>query len=137
MPPASLSLPTLAIVKTASYAFNGGGIYSNDKTSIIAAYDLCLLSILNSRVADHVMHSIASTKQGGYFEYNPMYVGHLPIRPINHNNPSGMALHDEIVRLVDLMLSLHRELQGVTLPDRQEQIRNRIEYTDRKIDEPV
>ncbi|MBI5328135.1 MAG: Eco57I restriction-modification methylase domain-containing protein, partial [Deltaproteobacteria bacterium] len=48
-----------AIVKRASYAFDTGSFYSNDKTSIIATDDLYLLGILNSKVSDFVMHSIS------------------------------------------------------------------------------
>jgi hypothetical protein len=66
-----------AIVRTASYAYDKSGIYSNDKTSIIPTADLYLLGILNSKIADIVIHSISSTKQGGYFEYKPMFSRYL------------------------------------------------------------
>ena len=53
-----------AIVKSASYAFDTSGTYSNDKTSIIATDDLLILAVLNSKISDMFLHSIASTKQG-------------------------------------------------------------------------
>ena len=76
-----------AIIQSASYAFDTDGFYSNDKTSIIVTDDLYLLGILNSKIPDFVMHLTASTKQGGYFEYKPMYISQLPIRPINFFDP--------------------------------------------------
>ena len=33
------------------------------------------------------MHSISSTKRGGYFEYKPMYLEQLPIRRISFSTP--------------------------------------------------
>lgn len=86
-----------AIVKSASYAFDMNGFYSNDKTTIISTDDLYLLGILNSKISDFVIHSIASTKQGGYFEYKPMYIELLPIRTVDFNNPPEKATYDKLV----------------------------------------
>lgn len=98
-----------AIVQRASYAFDKNGFYSNDKTSIIPTTDLYLLGVLNSKVPDFVMHTISSTKQGGYYEYKPMYIEQLPIRTINPSDPTDKAMHDEMVALVERMLRLHEE----------------------------
>jgi adenine-specific DNA-methyltransferase len=68
-----------AITQTASYAFDTGSFYSNDKTTIIPTDDLYLLGLLNSKVLDFVMHSISAARRGGYFEYKPMYLEQLPI----------------------------------------------------------
>ncbi len=68
-----------AIVKGASYGFDGNSCYSNDKTSIIPTTDLFLLGLLNSKPVDYYLKNIASTKQNGYFEYKPVYVSKLPI----------------------------------------------------------
>ena len=34
---------------------------------------------LNSRLLDHFLKTIASTKQNGYFEYKPVYISQIPI----------------------------------------------------------
>jgi len=68
-----------AITQAASYAFDTSGFHSNDKTTIIPTNDLYLLGLLNSHVLDFVAHSIAAERQGGYFEYKPMYIEQLPI----------------------------------------------------------
>ena len=44
---------------------------------IVATDDLYLFGILNSELMIFVL-SIASTKQGGYFEYKPMYLEQFP-----------------------------------------------------------
>jgi hypothetical protein len=125
------------IVKSASYAFDKEGFYSNDKTSIIATDDLYLLGILNSRISDYVMHSISSTKQGGYFEYKPMYLAQLPIRTIDFNDPTEKTIHDNLVSLVDRMLELHKKKSALPLSAEREKIEREIRITDEKIDEIV
>ena len=121
-----------AIVQSASYTFDKESYYSNDKTSIIVTDDLYLLGVLNSKVVDFVLHLIASTKQGGYYEYKPMYVSQLPIRPINFSNPADKARHNKIVSLVERMLALRK--QSPRTPQDQAMVKREIESTDRGID---
>jgi len=70
-----------AIVQSASYLVDASGFYSNDKTSIIGVDDKALIAVLNSKATNFFMHSIAATKQGGFYEYKPMYLVQLPIPP--------------------------------------------------------
>lgn len=128
-------IPT--IVQNASYTLDISGFYSNDKTSIIATDDLYLLGILNSKVADFVMHSISSTKQGGYFEYKPMYFSQIPIRTIDSSNPSDKSYHDSIVALVNQMLELHKQLASAKTDHDKTVIQRQIDATDRQIDQLV
>jgi len=72
-----------AIVKSASYAWDSEGFFSNDKTSIITGVEKYFLGILNSKAIDFYLKQIASTKQNGYFEYKPVYVSQLPICNVN------------------------------------------------------
>ena len=126
-----------AIVKSATYCFDTEGFYSNDKTSIIAVNDLYLLGILNSKISDFFLHSIASTKQGGYFEYKPMYVSQIPIRPIDPLSPDDVAKHDRMVSLVEAMLDLHRRLPSASTDHEKTLIERQIEATDQQIDSLV
>ncbi|HSW64003.1 MAG TPA: TaqI-like C-terminal specificity domain-containing protein [Dissulfurispiraceae bacterium] len=126
-----------AIVRNASYAFDREGFYSNDKTTIIPLDDLYLVGILNSKVPDFVMHSISSTKQGGYFEYKPMYVQQLPIRPIDFSNKADKALHDTMVKLVGTMLELNKQLPAARTPQEKTSLERRIAAKDRQIDQLV
>ena len=125
-----------AITQKATYSFDNFGFFSNDKTTIIGSDDLYLLGILNSKTVDFVMHSISSTKQGGYFEYKPMYLSKLPIRSIDFTNPSEKKLHDNIVFLVSSLLSLYREIPHATGQGRIV-IERQIDGFNRRIDELV
>ena len=128
-------IPT--IVQNASYTLDISGFYSNDKTSIIAADDLYLLGILNSKAADFFMHSISSTKQGGYFEYKPMYFSQIPIRTIESSNPSDKSDHDRMVALVRQMLELHKQSASAKTDHDKTVIQRQTDATDRQIDQLV
>ena len=123
-----------AIVRAASYAYDRTSIYSNDKTSIIPTDDLYLLGILCSKVADIVIHSISSTKQGGYYEYKPMYVSQIPIRSIDFSDPADVARHDRMVSLVEKILALHKQLPEAATPHERTALQRQIEATDGQID---
>jgi len=121
-----------AIVSGASYTFDDKGFYSNDKTSIISTDDKYLLGLLNSKVLEFFMHSISSTKQGGYYEYKPMYVSQLPIVPV-----ADKAQHDKMVSLVDRMLDLNKKLQSARIAHEKELLDRQIKITDEQIDRLV
>jgi len=40
---------------------------------------MALLHILNSTIADYYIRSLGVTRNGGYFEYKPMFVEKLPV----------------------------------------------------------
>ncbi|MSP14196.1 MAG: restriction endonuclease subunit R [Chloroflexi bacterium] len=126
-----------AIVQNGSYTFDTEAFYSNDKTSIIPTEDKYLLGILNSKVPDFVMHLISSTKQGGYFEYKPMYLEQLPIRPINFADPADKARHDRMLDLVEGMLGLQRRLAAAQTTFEKNALQQQINATDRQIDKLV
>ena len=124
-------------MKSASYAYDTYGYYSNDKTSIIPTMDKYLFGLIGSKTLDYYMHSISSTKQGWHFEYKPIYISKLPIRTINFNDPADMTRHDQMVRLVDQMLELNKKLAESKMPQTTEMLRRQIEKTDRQIEHLV
>ncbi len=126
-----------AIVKNASYAFDTNQNYSNDKTTIIQTSDLYFLGLISSKVVDFFMHSIASTKQGGYYEYKPMYLVQLPIRTIDFDNPKEKEAHDRVVKLAANMLEAKRKL-AAEKTDTNKRIYQRLcDSLDAQIDETV
>jgi hypothetical protein len=64
-------------------------------------------------------------------------MGKLPIRPIDFNNPADKAKHDQMVNLVERMLSLHKQLSEATIPQQKTMLKRQIETTDRQIDSLV
>lgn len=77
--------------------------YSNDKTSIIIPPSVPLtLAILNSAVSWWITRQEFASKQGGFYEFKPMYVSKIPIPPAT---PSQQK---EIAALVDRILAAKR-----------------------------
>ena len=126
-----------SIVKRASYTYDTLGYYSNDKTSIIPTNDLSLIAILSSKLVDYFMHEIASTKQGGYYEYKPMYLAQLPIRPLSSENPSDKKNKQELVVHVDRILSLHKQLMNAREEKQKTIIQYQIDSSEDQIDHLV
>lgn len=87
-----------AIEKTVAYAPDIAGYFSNDKTSIVVTNDWRFLSAcLNSPVSWWTTQVTYAGRQGGFFEFKPMYVGQFPI-------PKADALAKELIRpLVDIL----------------------------------
>lgn len=128
-------IPT--IIKKASFILDKNSWYSNDKTTIIANDSLYLLGLLNSKAVDFVMHSISSTKQGGYYEYKPMYVSQLPIRSIDFNNPTEKATHDDLVGKVEQIMQAKIKLNGASNDGEREFYENKCSALENAIDEIV
>ena len=69
-----------AITANVNYAPDWNSYYGNDKTSIIVAESVpFMLSILNSPVSWWITQREFASKQGGFFEFKPMYFSALPI----------------------------------------------------------
>lgn len=69
-----------AITDTVNYAPDMTGFYSNDKTSIIIPSSVPFtLAVLNSTVSLWIARQSFASKQGGFYEFKPMYVSTLPI----------------------------------------------------------
>ena len=123
-----------AITRKGSSIVDKNQLFSNDKTSIIGTDDLYLLGLLNSMPVNIYLQSIASTKQGGYFEYKPMYISQLPIRVIDFDDPVDRARHDRMVELVERMLDLNRKLAQTGDPQTKTAMERQITVTDSTID---
>jgi hypothetical protein len=78
------------------------------------------------------MHSISSTKQGGYFEYKPMYVQQIPIKSSGNINKNS-----QIENLAHQIVTLHKQLPDAKTGHEQTLLQRQIDATDRQIDKMV
>lgn len=62
-----------------TYAYAPKGMFINAPSPFIATENIAILHILNSKIADYYIRSLGVTRNGGYFEYKPMFVNKLPI----------------------------------------------------------
>jgi len=83
-------------------------------------------------LADLFVHSIASTKQGGYFEYKPMYIEKIPIASGEGTNKKNL-----IENLAQKIISLQKKLADAKTDHEQTLIQRQIDATDNQIDKLV
>lgn len=98
-----------------------------------------ILGLLNSRLLFWKLRQISSVFRGGWITCTKQYVGQLPIREINFENPSERAQHDRIVALVEQMLQLQKDHAEADIlrEDKRLRLKDRIEELDEEIDQAV
>jgi hypothetical protein len=105
-----------AIQNKVGYASDLTGFFGNDKTSIIVSERWSyLLAVLNSPVSWWLTQQLFASKQGGFYEFKPMYVAQVPI-------PSSSE------RKRDLIDGLVRAIVAGSSDSRLEQLLNGFVY---------
>ena len=64
---------------SSQFALSKANEFINAPSPLISPASLFLLAILNSKIGDHYIRSLGVTRNGGYFEYKPMFVEKLPV----------------------------------------------------------
>ena len=82
---------------TPNYALVENNGFINAPSSMIVPASKYLLAILNSKIADFYIKLLGVTRNGGYFEYKPMFIEQLPIPQLKIGNKE-LA---QIERLID------------------------------------
>jgi len=77
------------------------GFYINAPSSFIATEKTYLVAILNSKLADFYIKQLGVTRNGGYFEYKPMFVEKLPIPEISPEDQRCLLELMDTVILLD------------------------------------
>jgi type I restriction-modification system DNA methylase subunit len=96
-----------------------------------------LQGLLNSRLLDFYLHRISSPFRGGYWSYGKRFIEQLPIRTINFGNRSDKARHDKMVKLVERMMELHKELTKAKSDHDKTLLQRQISSADRQINRLV
>ena len=111
--------------------------YNRDNFNNIIAKDLryslkYILGLFNSLLLNYWYKA--------YFDnvnINPAQVRLIPIRPIDFSKRSDKAKHDKMVRLVERMLELHKELSKAKSDHDKTLLQRQISSTDRQINSLV
>ena len=111
--------------------------YVNAPACIMNTNDRYILGCINSKLLWWYLKQIAPQRRGGFIEAKPHYVKQLPIRLIDFENTKDKKLHDTVVKLVERMLQLNKDLQKAKTSHRKEVIQRQINTTDKQIDKLV
>lgn len=125
--------PRFYLDKTGTYLANTGYALGTD--------DSYLLGILNSKLSWFAISNISIPfgVRAGKFRYRMIYqyMEKLPIRTINFGDSADRARHDRMVKLVEQMLGLHRQLAAAKTAPEQTMLQRQIAATDSQIDRLV
>ena len=119
-----------------------GGIIARDNLHIaipkenLYKSEYCL-GILNSKLMDFAYTFMNPEKGEALAQVKKHHVEQLPIRTIDLCNPEDKIKHDKMVKLVERILDLHKQLSVAKVPATKTRIQRQIEATDREIDQLV
>jgi hypothetical protein len=114
-----------------------GYMYCVNTSYIIGSSDKYLLGILNSFLMIFFYKNLSSSYRGAYLRYIYQYMIQMPIKKIDLDNPDDVEKHDKMVKLVEMMLDLHKQLAAAKIPDEKTRIQRQIDATDKQIDNLV
>jgi len=95
------------------------------------------LGLLNSSLMAYLHEGFSLNKDKVFAKVLAININKLPIRTINFADPADVALHDQMVSLVEQMLELNRKRYESKVPQITEMLKRQIEATDRQIDQLV
>jgi len=124
-----------ALDETGAFAFTSGyGITLKPEVNVSPKF---VLGLLNSKLLDFFLKNVSTTMRGGFFRYFTQFIEKLPVVVPILSNPSDRARHDQLVELVDKMLSLTPKLRDATSESEKAALQNAITTTDAEIDRLV
>lgn len=95
------------------------------------------LGLVNSRLLDHIYRTLAQEDARAFAQVKTFRVKQLPIPSFDEGDRKIWARHDRMVKLVQGMLTLHKELDAAKTPTDKTAIQRQIDATDRQIDQLV
>jgi hypothetical protein len=128
------------IATTCRFAIDRESYFSSNTTYFIPSDDLYLLGILNSSLGQFYFSDVCAGLEGGgstYLRFFGQYLEGFPVRTINISDSSDKSRHDQMVKLVQQILSLHKQLAVAKTPDEKTRLQRQIDATDQQIDHLV
>jgi len=116
-----------------TFTFDTEEFVVNSAGFIIPQNDKYLLAILNSRLGWYIISKLCTQIQNGY-QLIWKYLKNLPVK--NKDNKEK-AVYVSIVKFVDNLLKLNKQLQATKLETQRQQIQRTISHAEKKIDELV
>jgi len=119
-----------------TFTFDDRGVYANNAVWIIPKNDKYLLALLNSNLGWFLISNYCTQIRNGY-QLIYKYLKHIPILKIDENNSKDINIHKRIVKLVEQMLQVNKDLIDVKTHDRKVNMQRQIHAMDKQIDKLV
>ena len=88
---------------SSQFAIAEEGIFINAPSPIIVPGNKYLLAVLNSSLGDWYIRQLGVTRNGGYFEYKPMFVEKLPVPCVSE------CIQEQFSTIVDKIISKKKQ----------------------------
>jgi type I restriction-modification system DNA methylase subunit len=112
-------------------ASGGFTITLSERCELKAEY---VLGLLNSKLLFWRLRMTSNLFRGGWITCTKQYFGELPIRVIDFSDRADKARHDRVVKLVEQMACLHRQVHSARTPQEKTALERQIEAIDEQID---
>ena len=129
------SSASFAFDSVGQYAFTSG--YAITKRKDVKESEMYILGLLNSKVLDYYLQKISTQIRGGYFRYFTQYLEQLPLRSIDFGSASEVNRHNEIVELVNQVVSMNENIVSVKEEHDKNVIQRQINIAIHRIDKLV
>jgi len=96
-----------------------------------------IIGVLNSKLLQKYWLDHYYDQRRTFPKIKGTYLKQLPIYSIDFSNPTDKSRHDQMVTLVERMLSLHQKLAAAQTPDEKNILQRQITTTDQQIDQLV
>lgn len=100
----------------------------------VGVSELFILGLLNSKLLEWYLKQISTQMRGGWYSFEAKYIKHLPIVIPSKEQ---QKFEKEIIALVEMIIKLKQEKQSTSLSEKEEQLKQRILYTDEKMNKLV
>lgn len=111
-----------------------GGILLDVTNGLSSKY---VTGLLNSKLLNFYFQRSAAPFRGGFYSANRQFIENIPVHRIDFTKPAEQAKHDQMVSLVDRMLTLHKDKTAVRLAREKAMVEQQITETDAQIDRLV
>lgn len=93
-----------------------------------------LLALINSRLIRWFFPQVSAPFRGGWLSANRQFLSLIPFRIIDFQDLTDNTIHNQIITLVNSMVSLHNQIYTLTSEAHREIIQRQIDATDLEID---
>lgn len=96
-----------------------------------------VLALLNSQLFKFYYVKNFTNNSSLTVNISKTYLDKLPLKKIDYSDKKEKSIHDEIIKQVDKLLQLNKDIHKTRIPLQQERIKNKISYSENRIDELV
>lgn len=125
-----IALGSQLTLDTEGICYHTTKVYSFSFLDTVKESQKYFLAVMNSPILWFFLTSTGYVLRGGYFTFKTEYLKPFPIKRINFKDKTEKAKHDELVKLVDIVLELKTNIANETSSRDKERLENKLHNTE-------